>query len=47
MVDDVLNNSMYIIHPIPLKAGFKLTFGKILYFIKIVIINMLHINYFK
>lgn len=47
MVDDFLNNSMYIIEPIPLKAGFRLTFGKILYVIKIVIIKMVHINYFK
>jgi hypothetical protein len=47
MVDDFINNSMYIIDSTPLKAGFRLTFDKILYFIKIAIIKMVYIHYFK
>ena len=36
-----------MIYPLPLKAGLRLTLGKILYFIKRVIIRMVDINDFK
>ena len=47
MVDDFLNCSAYMIYPLPLKAGLRLTLGKILYSIKRAITRRVNINDFK